>query len=61
MTSSQRTAEERLKRLITAVRLFKDFSSRSLAARNMLYCFEVCKLRRKYKDLFIDLIKPLHT
>eukprot|EP00983_Pelagomonas_calceolata_P013580 435026-Pelagomonas_calceolata.AAC.1 len=23
-------------------------------------CFEVCKLHRKYKDLFIDLFKPLH-
>jgi len=24
-------------------------------------CFELCELRRKYKDLFIDLFKPLHT
>eukprot|EP00983_Pelagomonas_calceolata_P013071 417923-Pelagomonas_calceolata.AAC.1 len=24
-------------------------------------CFEVCELRRNYKDLFIDLFKPLHT
>eukprot|EP00983_Pelagomonas_calceolata_P086054 1156675-Pelagomonas_calceolata.AAC.5 len=24
-------------------------------------CFEVCKLHRKYKDLSIDLFKPLHT
>uniref|UniRef100_A0A7S3VU70 Reverse transcriptase zinc-binding domain-containing protein n=1 Tax=Dunaliella tertiolecta TaxID=3047 RepID=A0A7S3VU70_DUNTE len=24
-------------------------------------CCELCELRRKYKDLFIDLFKPLHT
>eukprot|EP00983_Pelagomonas_calceolata_P129688 1161626-Pelagomonas_calceolata.AAC.2 len=24
-------------------------------------CFEVCEPRRKYKDLVIDLFKPLHT
>jgi len=24
-------------------------------------CFEVCELRRKYKDLFFNLFKPLHT
>eukprot|EP00983_Pelagomonas_calceolata_P042570 1138553-Pelagomonas_calceolata.AAC.1 len=24
-------------------------------------CFEVCELRRKYKDLFVYLFEPLHT